>query len=231
MKTIQQILIETDHKSIESAYFYEHPINLWEVKDFDDITIGEFNNSISARFQDFLNRLCEMNAEASPEKQGILFVYKSQTQDNVLGEVVGLIHADELMCTEEFENLPLYAYEFTEQKEALSFLVSDNKLTQDNIMDVIVDFLHEISFFGYNQENLEEEKKQLDESIKECEEHPERLITFNHEEFCRKYGIPITEEYPEENEKEKAFYDAGMEYTRYCKEIELQRIKDSFGIL
>ena len=69
--------------------------------------------------------------------------------------MVGLIHADELMCTEELENLPLYAYEFTEQKEALSFLVSDNKLTQDNIMDVIVDFLHEISFFGYNQENLE----------------------------------------------------------------------------
>ena len=96
MKTIQQVLIETDHKSIESAYFYEHPINLWEVKDFDDITIGEFNNSISARFQDFLNRLCEMNAEASPEKQGILFVYKSQMHDIILDEVVGLIHADEL---------------------------------------------------------------------------------------------------------------------------------------
>ncbi len=164
MKTIQQVLIETDHKSIESAYFYEHPINLWEVKDFDDITIGEFNNSISARFQDFLNRLCEMNAEASPEKQGILFVYKSQTHDIILGEVVGLIHADELMGTEEVENLP-----------------------------------------------------------------SERLITFNHEEFCREYGIPITEEYPEENEKKSAFYDAGMEYTRYCKAIELQRIKDSFG--
>ena len=111
------------------------------------------------------------------------------------------------MGTEELENLPLYAYEFTEQKEALSFLVSDNKLTQDNIMDVIVDFLHEISFFGYDQESLEEEKKRLDESIKECEEHPERLITFNYEEFCREYGIPITEEYPEENEKKKAFYD------------------------
>jgi hypothetical protein len=37
------------------------------------------------------------------------------------------------------------------------------------------------------------------------------VITFNHEEFCREYGIPITEEYPEENEKKKAFYDAGME--------------------
>lgn len=53
-------------------------------------------------------------------------------------------------------------------------------------------------------------------------------ITFNYEEFCREYGIPITEEYPEENEKKRAFYDAGMEYTRYCKAIELQRIKDSF---
>ncbi|WP_407456166.1 hypothetical protein, partial [Fibrobacter sp.] len=59
-----------------------------------------------------------MNAEASPEKQGILFVYKSQMHDIILDEVVGLIHADELMGTEELENLSLYAYEFTEQKEA-----------------------------------------------------------------------------------------------------------------
>ena len=41
-------------------------------------------------------------------------MYKSQTHDAILGEVVGLIHADELMGTEELENLPLYAYEFTE---------------------------------------------------------------------------------------------------------------------
>ena len=38
-------------------------------------------------------------------------MYKSQTHDIMLGEVVGLIHADELMGTEELENLPLYAYE------------------------------------------------------------------------------------------------------------------------
>ena len=63
MKTIQQILKETDRKSVESAYFYDYPINLWEVKGFDDITIGEFNKRVSLRFQDFLNRLCKMNVK------------------------------------------------------------------------------------------------------------------------------------------------------------------------
>ena len=227
MKTIQQVLKETDHKSIESAYFYEYPINLWEVKNNDDITIGEFHSRISSRFQSFLNRLCTMDAEKNPEKQGILFVYKSQTDDIILGEAVGLIHADELMEREDLYNLPTYAYEFTEQKEALSFLVSNNKLTQDNIMNVIVGFLNEVSFFGYNQESLEEETKRLEKSIKESKEHPERLIRFDHEEFCKEHGIPIEEEYPEENEKKNRFYDAGMDYTQYCKEIELQRIKES----
>ena len=226
MKTIQQLLRETDHKSIESAYFHDRPINLWEVRDLDDLTIGEFNDRISARFQKFLDRLCTMDAEANPEKQGILFVYKSQANDTMLGETVGLIHADELMETDNLENLPTYAYEFTEQKEALSFLVSDNKLTKDNIMNVIVDFLHEMSFFGYDQESLDEEKRKLDDAIKECEEHPERLVTFDHEEFCKEFGISLTEEYPEEDEKKKKFYEAGMEYTQYCKSIELQRIKN-----
>lgn len=227
MKTIQQILKETDRKSVESAYFYDYPINLWEVKGFDDITIGEFNKRVSLRFQDFLNRLCKMNVKINKEKQGILFVYKSQTDDTVLGESVGLIHADELMETDNLSELPTYAYEFTEQKEALSFLVADNKLTQDNMMDVIISFLHEISFFGYEQEKLDEERKRLDESIKECKEHPERLITFDYEKLCEEHGIPITEEYPEEDKMKRRFYEAGMNYTKYCKTIELQRIKDS----
>jgi len=226
MKTIQQVLRETDHKSIESAYFFEHPINLWEVKNLDDISIGEFNKHISDRFQEFLNKLCEMDIKKYRLKQGILFVYKSQTDDTLLGTSVGLIHADELIETDNISDLSTYAYEFTEQKEALSFLVADNKLTQDNLMDVIVDFLHEISFFGYNQESLGEEMKKLDESIKECKEHPERLIEFDHEKLCEEYGIPITEEYPEEDEMKRRYYEAGMEYTRYCKTIELQRIKN-----
>ncbi len=227
MKTIQQILKETDHKSIEAAYFFEHPINLWEVKNHADITIGEFNSRISSRFQGFLDRLCMMDVEMDHEKQGILFVYKSQTDDIMLGKTVGLIHADELMGTDDLSELPTYAYLFTAQKEALGFLVSDNKLTQDNIMDVIVDFLHEISFFGYEQERLGEERKKLDKSIKESKEHPERLVIFDHEQFCKKHGIPIKEVYPEEDEKKSKFYEAGMEYTQYCKTIELQRIKDS----
>lgn len=226
MKTIQQILKETNHKSIESAYFYDHPINLWEVRNLDDISIGEFNKRISNRFQDFLNKLCEMDIKKNRLKQGILFVYKSQTNDIMLGKSVGLIHADELIETDNISNLSTYAYEFTKQNEALSFLVADNKLTQDNLMDVIVDFLHEISFFGYNQESLDKEKIKLDESIKECKEHPERLVAFEYEKFCEEYGIPVTEEYPEEAEIKRKYYEAGMEYTKYCKTIELQKIKE-----
>ena len=226
MKTIQQVLRETDHEAIEAAYFYEHPINLWEVRNHDDITIGEFYRRISGRFQDFLNRLCEMKAETHPEKQGVLFVYRSQTCDYLLGETVGLIHADELMKTDDLSKLPVYAYEFTAQKEALSFFVSDNKLTQDNLMYVIVDFLYEISFFGYDQESMDKERQKLEESIKESKEHPERLVEFDNEEFCKEFDIPITEEYPEEDEKRRKFYEAGMEYTQYCQEVELKRIMD-----
>lgn len=230
MKTIQQFLIETDHKSIESVYFYKYPINLWEICELDDFTIGELNSRLSSRFQEFLNNLCKMDVEKTTKKQGALFLYKSQKESITLGKTVGLIYLDELMETDDLYNLPTYAYEFTEQKEALGFLVSDNKFTQDNIMDVIVDFLHEVSIFGYNQEKLNDELEKLNNSINESEAHPERMVTYSHEELCKEFGIPITEEYPEEDEKKRKFYEAGMEYTQYCKSIELQRIKDSLKI-
>lgn len=40
MKTIQQVIMELDSKEIENSFFYDHPINLLEVKDLDEITIS-----------------------------------------------------------------------------------------------------------------------------------------------------------------------------------------------
>ena len=228
MQTIQEIIRNTNPKSIEDAYFVEHPVKLHEIAKHDNVSIGEFKKLVSDKFQAFLRRLCNM--EITPGKS-ILFVYKSQTEAPLLGKDVGLIHSDELLDQDDISKVPTYAYEFTEQKEALGFLVADNKLTQDNIMDVIVCFLHAITFFGFDQEHLDKEKRRLENSIKEMNEHPERLRTFDPEEFENDLGLPKEEEYPEEAEKRSAFYKAGSEYTIYCRNIELMRIKEQLKCL
>ena len=227
MKTIQQVLNELDVEEIEHAFFYKHPIKLMDVKEMDDITIGEFRKRTSAKFQAFLDRLRNMEIDNNPEDPWILFVHKSQVYDSLLGHYTGLIRLHDLISEDDLSKVELYAYNFTEQKEALGFLVADTKLTQDNIMDVVVDFLFEISFFGYEQEYLAEETEKLDEAIKEIDDHPEGLERVDFDEFCKECGFEDDEIYPEETEKEKAFYMAAMEYTEYCKNIELDRIKQS----
>ncbi len=228
MKTIQQVIKETDHQEIETAYFQTHPIDLMDVTDHEDMTIKEYKDRVSKEFQKFLDNLCEQEIRIGEKDRGILFAYKSDSTEQNWSEMVALIHANELLNAEEVNSIETYAYEFTEQAEALGFLVADNKFTQDNLMDVIVDFLFEISFFGYGQEHLEEEKALLDEAVKEIEEHPERLDDLepiNFEKLREEWGLPTIEIYPEEKKKKDAAFEAVMDYTEYCKCIELERIK------
>ena len=227
LKTIQQVIQEMDSERIEKAYFYEHPVNLIEVRDFDEATIGVLKAVISERFQAFIDRLRNMEIKNDSGKQGLLFVYKSQTESTVLGTDVGLIHLDELFEETDLSKINTYAYEFTQQKESLSFLVADTKLTQDNLMDVVVSFLDEISFFGYEQEDLQEELDLLNASIKECEEHPENLKATTADDLRERFGLPKEEIYQHEMAKAQNFYKAGMDYTQYCKTVELEKIKDS----
>lgn len=198
-----------------------------EVRDFDEATIGVFKAVISERFQAFIDRLRNMKIKNDSGKQGLLFVYKSQTESTILGTDVGLIHLDELFEETDLSKINTYAYEFTEQKEALSFLVADTKLTQDNLMDVVVSFLDEISFFGYEQEDLQEELDLLNASIKQCEEHPENLKATTVDDLRERFGLPKEEIYQQEKAKAQNFYKAGMDYTQYCKTVELEKIKDS----
>ena len=168
MKTIQQVLRRLDSEEIEKAYFHSHPITLFDInKKFDDITIGECKEMASARFQGFLNNLINMETEGSQEEPNILIIYKMNNDG--ISEVyeVGLTGLKDIGKVNDISKVQTYGYEYTRQREALGFFVADTKTTQDNIMDVVVDFLYNISFCGYDPITQEEEIKKLEESILE----------------------------------------------------------------
>lgn len=188
----------------------------------EDITIGEILKISSSKFQAFLERLKNMDVVNKSDNKALLFVCKSTSDDRLL---VNLVYLKELINEDNLSKIKTYSYEFTEQKETLGFLVADTKLTQDNIMDVVVDFLFQMSSFGFEQEHLAEEIEKLAEAMKEIEVHLEQLI--DREKLSEELGIPIEEIYPEEDEKKKAYYEMGMEFTRYCRIMELEKIKRS----
>ena len=98
----------------------------------------------------------------------------------------------------------------------------------DHLYDVASYFLYEMSFFGYKQEELEEEMRGLEESVREFKEHPERMIRYNYSELEKESGLPEEEEYPKEQELLDAIHSGCQEYNGYCDRIELEKIKESY---
>lgn len=226
MKTIQEVIREMDPEAIEKAFFYKYPVKLQEMPHDTELTVDECRNRISERFQSFLGRLKDMEKLPAPDKkQGILFVHKTCEEFSGDDYDVDLIHMDELLAAEDVSKVTGYAYEFSKQEECLGFLIADNKLTQDNLMEVVVSFLYELSFFGYEQENLQEKLDELDQSMREAKEHPESLCTFDADEFRKEFGLPEEEIYPKEKEYRAEINEAIWRYTSYCRGIELERIK------
>lgn len=52
--------------------------------------------------------------------------------------------------------------------EVMGYCIADTELTKKNIYAVLAQILHEMTFFGFTQEELNEEREQLKASIKEA---------------------------------------------------------------
>lgn len=227
MQTIQEILRKLDRKELEGAYFYDYGIKLWELNPEDTRTIKELKEKVSGNFQKFVDRLCSMEIK-QPEDGKIRILYAHrEIYDTVWSADIAadLVYADEVINADDLSKVEHYAYEFTPQEEALGYLVADTKLTQDHLYDVAVSFLNEMSFFGYDQEDMNEKKEELLESVKEAEEHPEKLASFSTDDLRKEFGFPKDEKYPKEEEiKDKIIKHIG-EYNKYCKKTELKKIR------
>ena len=106
----------------------------------------------------------------------------------------------------------------------MGYMVSDEEFTQNNIYDVMVDVLHEASFFGFEQEYLEEEKQKLEESIKDMEAGN----TYPIETLWEELGIEREEKDEMADALQRKVWEAVYAYDRYCKQKELEKMAIAF---
>ena len=226
MKTIQKVLSELDKDEVIDYYFSTYPVDIFKDlgHDWDAKTVAECKDYGRNKLRSLIERIVSAKANPSIDKKSILFVYKCIGNGFYDGIVVSLLDARELLDSEEFSHVQSYAYEFEKLEDTVGYYVSDTPLTQNNILDVVTSYLYEVSFFGYEQEHLEEERQILEEAIKEIKEHPENLEEIDIQKFNEEI---LSEKYPEEDEKLEAYHRAVAEYADYCKGIELDRIKTS----
>lgn len=183
MKTVKDYICELDTDELVDMYFRKRSKRLSDYYDdylYDDedeerpdyasMTIVECAERDRKGIFDFIEYLKTIEITKSEGgRQGIIYAYNSIMRDDLHGKVcTEMLYRDDLL--EDPEKCENYSYILSDRAEVLGFLVADNKFTQNNIYEVIADVMWEATWFGYRQEDIDDEV----ESLKASEEEIER---------------------------------------------------------
>ena len=222
MKTIQEIIREMYPEQIVKAYCREYPIEIDGLDEIpDDITVGELKERRIKELKEFIQSLLEVEPKPYDGRQSILFLSKGI--DGIEKNLI-CVYADEVLKADSFdrETVPSYAFYYSDREDVMSFLVADNKLTQDDLMNLVIKFLREVSFFGYDEKGLKKAQNKLNKALKEIDEGH----FISKEEMDEEFGAFEIERYPEEEELQSRHIEAERAYIDYCRGIELKLIKE-----
>ena len=226
MKTVQEYFREADADKLVSHYLYKHPIKVNDILD-DNQKIVEVKNHVRTVLKKYIERLRAMNIETTSEdgREYILFVHKMQ-QDGGEEDSCSLVCLQELR--EKGMAAETYSYVFERQAKIMGFKASDAAYTQKNLVELLTDVMYEASFFGFEQQHLDEELQKLEASIKEVEDGTAK--TYAMKEVWEHLGFEKEERDETADELRQAIIRAMVEYNQYQKKKELQVLMDSLAL-
>lgn len=220
MKTVQEYFRTLDEDRLISAYLYNNPVTMKEFEK-SDASLTAINEKIKSTLHQYIERLRTLPIEKT-DFEGVLYVHRI-IKDEISSEAFSLINLKELR--EKGHEATDYGYEFSTQNEIVGFQVADTKLTQCHIYDLMADVMYEASFFGFEQEHLEEEKRKLEEAVKEIDEGKTVPWEEVKAELKAEFGEDLHEE---ETEEEVALREkvirASWEYAQYSRRKELDAL-------
>lgn len=217
MDTVQMYLAQLNKENIINAYY-----NL--IKD----EIENENKDISSHgslytyrniISNFIDKLIQLDIDQEGNK-GIILPYKVYDIDDFIEPSLhtGLIYENELK--ENKINTESYAYEFLPQSTIVGFYIANTKYANENIYDVVADIMYEASFFGYNEENKQKTKDDLNAAIEDIKNGKFKTVSF--ENYKKEFNI-------KENPKHDRIKMI-IECNRYLYEKELKNVMDLLKI-
>ena len=219
MKTIQEHLREADKKRLLDclAYrFLSDPIRLLEAREY---AVEEIMERYSQHMDKFLERLLGLDIDRSDSH--VFYLYPDYRN----GETLDLVELAEIDADIEAAGLD---FSFTEWRKSLGYLVADTKLTQDNMIHLLAQYLEQASFFGTEETarsaRIEGIVKDLDagiQSMRDAEPLPADEVF---DELCRKHGFPIPEKDSRQDELNSRIIAAVHEYVMYGRTRERKRL-------
>jgi len=157
VKTVQECLREFDMEELLNAYLAIPFIRdeMIEVMKKKDTMMGiEVWNMFRDRIRKYIEYMRSTTVKSS-EELSVLYVYEVP-EGSLWGRFShGLVHIAELK--EKGTDAEDYSYTLCTHKQVAGFLVADTKLTRDNLLGLMKEVLYEASFYGYTEEEIQEE--------------------------------------------------------------------------
>ncbi|MBR1452051.1 MAG: hypothetical protein IJ592_00955, partial [Candidatus Methanomethylophilaceae archaeon] len=145
MRTVQEYLRELDKDRLISIYMEEHKDFYIDSCPDKSKTIRDITDRLQDVLSEFIDRLRTIRI-TEPEDGGTCILLAHRSLHNDWHDMeFSLVHADEVL--NDPDNAEAYGYEVCYQSEVMGYLVSDAPLTQRYIYHLIVDVLHETSFY------------------------------------------------------------------------------------
>jgi hypothetical protein len=217
MRTIQEYLKEADMDRLVAEFFKTHPAE-YESEDRMDLSVRQIRENMENHLVEYIHRLQSMEITTDKEnEEPILFAHK-YLRDGYDDITYSLLYKRELL--EKGTEASTYSYILCRHPEVMGYLVSDADLTQKNIYGLMADVLWETSYFGYEEEKLENAIKDMEESVAEIKRG--EGITVSAEEM---FG----EDEEETDELEEQLYhrctDASNDYDDYSRKKEMEILR------
>lgn len=236
MKTVQEVLRELDAEKLLDIYEREYDSRLYRDMLTDphagyrSLTVEAMMEERRRRLQEYLERLCTLPLQESPESgPGIFFVYGDWEQ-GWEEPAFGLVLLKELM--EKGPETQTYDYTLTDQVQVLGWMVADTPRTRTCRYELMADIMWELSYFGFEQQNRQELLDRLEASEQESPE--EKIERIRQQEVREKAFENILSEWEEEEEslekspEEEALWKELCKnweaYSNFSKQLELQKI-------
>ncbi len=228
MLTIRDVIfLLLDKRTIKEAYFRRYPIPMEGKNPQANEAIGKEKRRVSREFYRFLETLQKTKIQHDPDQEGILFLYKSELGGTHCDRSVAMVYSSDLLKEEDVSKVPIYGIHLMEWGKALCLMIPDYRLPHDYLLDLAVDFLHDISMFGSENEGKAEAIQSLHEAVEQPHKNPvdckQEEEAF--EELRARLVIPREEKYPEEDALKAVISRGKAEYTDYCRIEEMKNIK------
>ena len=231
MKTIQTVLHEADRETLLDLLAYDVLYDTQLLLEAKDRTIAEIQEACRSRMNAFIEGLLSLKTEASDHM--VLYMCEAAALDKACNHEDKTLHLIDMNEIRQDSYASSYGFEFTDWGEAMGYLVAENKLTQEDLYDLLLQFLNELSFFGTDPEKRREKVNEVQDELTEAMEDIKAGHTIPAEqvfrELAEEYGFPEGEKDDFADSLKSEIAAAQYKYSRYCHWRERSRILECIG--